>query len=183
VSFISGPIRVGARNAAVGAPAQPGQVPYGTTSTTQVVSAALDTSRQEGISAGQAVMVDLPGGQQAPGHVATVGRVATVASNADQSSSPRPTVPLTITLDDPSVAGDLDQEPVQIELATDSRHGVLAVPVTALLALAGGGYGVEVVPLSGPHRIVAVTPGLYASGMVELAGDSISAGTVVVVAS
>jgi hypothetical protein len=52
-----------------------------------------------------------------------------------------------------------------------------------LLALAGGGYGVEVVPSSGPHQIIAVSPGLYASGMVELTGDSIAVGAVVVVAS
>jgi peptidoglycan hydrolase-like protein with peptidoglycan-binding domain len=183
VVFDSGPIRVGPPNVTVGAAAQPGQVPFATTSTTREVSAVLETSRQEGISAGETVTVDLPGGQHVPGHVATIGRVATVATNSDQSSPPQPTVPLTVTLDDPSLADDLDQEPVQIELATDSRRGVLAVPVTALLALAGGGYGVEVVPPSGAHRIVAVTPGLYASGMVELTGDSISVGTVVVVAA
>jgi peptidoglycan hydrolase-like protein with peptidoglycan-binding domain len=183
VVFLPGPVRVGALNATVGAPAQTGQVPYASTSTARVVSASLDSSRQDGIAPGQPVSVDLLGGQHAPGHVAAIGRVATAAAGADQSSPPRPTVPLTVTLDDPTSAGDLDQVPVQIELATDSRRGVLAVPVTALLALAGGGYGVEVVPPSGPHRIVAVTPGLYASGLVELSADSISAGTVVVVAS
>jgi hypothetical protein len=72
---------------------------------------------------------------------------------------------------------------VQIELTTDARRGVLAVPVTALLALAEGGYGVEVVPADGPHRIVAVIPGLYAAGMVELTGDTVTEGTVVVVAA
>ena len=94
----------------------------------------------------------------------------------------RPTVPLTITLDDPSVAGELDQQPVQIEFVTESRTNVLTVPVTALVALAEGGYGVEVVPASGPHSIVAVTPGLFASGLVEIVSGAITEGTVVVVA-
>jgi peptidoglycan hydrolase-like protein with peptidoglycan-binding domain len=184
VVFASGAVRVGAPNATVGALAQAGQAPYATTSTAREVTAAIDTSRQDGISAGQAVTVHLSSGQQVPGRVAAIGRVATVVTNPDPSSPPQPpTVPLTVTLDDPTLAGDLDQQPVQIELTTDARRGVLAVPVTALLALAGGGYGVEVVPPSGPHQIVAVTLGLYASGLVELTGDSISVGTVVVVAS
>jgi len=59
---------------------------------------------------------------------------------------------------------------------------VLAVPVTALLALAGGGYGVEVVTGSGADRLVGVQAGLFAGGQVAISGPGISAGTRVVVA-
>ena len=71
---------------------------------------------------------------------------------------------------------------VQVSLAVQSARGVLAVPVSALLALAGGGYGLEVVTPSGAHRLVGVAAGLFASGQVQVSGPGITAGTRVVVA-
>jgi peptidoglycan hydrolase-like protein with peptidoglycan-binding domain len=181
IVFLPSAIRVGAIDAAIGAAAGPGQPPYAATSTARVVHADLDAARQEGVTAGMAVTVDLPGGAKAAAKIASIGRVASVPSG-DNGGNRRATVPLTVTLDDPLAAGPLDQQPVTIELVTDSRKGVLAVPVTALMALAEGGYGVEVVPTNGPHHVVAVTPGLFASGLVEITGDSVSEGTEVVAA-
>jgi hypothetical protein len=58
---------------------------------------------------------------------------------------------------------------------------VLAAPVTALIALAGGGYALEVSDGPGATHLVAVTPGLYAvGGLVEVQGDGITEGTTVV---
>jgi hypothetical protein len=71
---------------------------------------------------------------------------------------------------------------VQVSLAVQAARGVLAVPVSALLALAGGGYGLEVVTPSGAHRLVGVATGLFASGQVQVSGPGITAGTSVVVA-
>jgi len=71
---------------------------------------------------------------------------------------------------------------VQVSLAVQSARDVLAVPVSALLALSGGGYGLEVVGSSGVHRLVAVTAGLFASGRSRSAGRASTAGTRVVVA-
>jgi hypothetical protein len=59
---------------------------------------------------------------------------------------------------------------------------VLAVPVTALLALAGGGYGVEIVTGPGTDRLVGVQTGIFAGGRVAITGPGIAAGTRVVVA-
>jgi hypothetical protein len=59
---------------------------------------------------------------------------------------------------------------------------VLAVPVAALLALAGGGYGLEVVEPSGHHVLVPVRTGVVAGGEVEVNGAGIAAGARVVVA-
>jgi multidrug efflux system membrane fusion protein len=52
------------------------------------------------------------------------------------------------------------------------------VPVNALVARRGGGYGVE---LAAGRRIVPVRTGLFAGGYVEVSGSGIRAGTRVVV--
>jgi hypothetical protein len=55
--------------------------------------------------------------------------------------------------------------------------------VNALLALAGGGYAVEVVGPDRVHRLVAVTVGLFddATGLVQVSGSGLIAGQRVVV--
>jgi hypothetical protein len=50
------------------------------------------------------------------------------------------------------------------------------VPVTALVALAGGGYGVYV-RAGGERRLVPVTPGLFANTLVEIRGDALHGGS------
>jgi hypothetical protein len=49
---------------------------------------------------------------------------------------------------------------------------VLAVPVNALLALAGGGFALQ--PTNG--SLIAVKTGLFANGMVEVTGTGVHAG-------
>jgi hypothetical protein len=51
------------------------------------------------------------------------------------------------------------------------------------LALAGGGYGVEVVNAAGVHRLVPVSLGLFddADGLVQVSGSGLRAGRRVVV--
>ena len=55
---------------------------------------------------------------------------------------------------------------------------VLAVPVNALLALAGGGYAVEVADPAGTHHLVTVALGIFddAAGLVQVSGAGLSAG-------
>jgi hypothetical protein len=61
-------------------------------------------------------------------------------------------------------------------------HNVLVVPIAALVALAGGGYGLEVVEHSGVHQLVGVHTGVFASGDVQVSGNGLAAGTRIVVA-
>jgi hypothetical protein len=60
---------------------------------------------------------------------------------------------------------------------------VLSVPVSALLAMAGGGYAVEVVDAGGARRLVRVETGLFddSAGRVQVAGAGLAAGQNVVV--
>ena len=57
------------------------------------------------------------------------------------------------------------------------------VPVDALLALAGGGYALEVVGAHGVHHLEAVSLGLFddADGLVQVSGAGLGAGQQVVV--
>ena len=71
---------------------------------------------------------------------------------------------------------------MQVSLTTQRIDDVLAVPVTALLALAGGGYGVEVIDHSGHTRLIGVTTGAFAGGRVQVSGTGIRAGLTVDVA-
>jgi hypothetical protein len=89
---------------------------------------------------------------------------------------------LTVTPDDPAATGTADGEAVQVSLTVQSVQHVLAVPVSALLALAGGGYGLEVVSPSGRHHLVGVHTGVFAGGDVQVSGASLAQGTRVVVA-
>ena len=71
---------------------------------------------------------------------------------------------------DPKALAGLDQARSTSRSPPRERENVLTVPVAALLALAEGGYGVEVVD-GDASRLVAVETGLFADGRVEVTGD------------
>ena len=167
--FQPGAFRVADVKAEKGSPAPPGQPVMTGTSTTRVVTVDLDASKQTLVKAGDKVEVKLPDGRVTPGTISSVGAVAQSKGEGD---SARRFVAVIVTLDDPAASGSLDQAPVKVGVTSDTRKGVLAVPVNALLALAEGGYGVRL--LDG--RIVVVTPGLFARGLVEIRGEGIAEG-------
>jgi peptidoglycan hydrolase-like protein with peptidoglycan-binding domain len=174
-----GPVRVASRKAAVGDSARPGSPVLEVTDTTRQVTIDLDASRQPYVHAGDRVDLELPGGRTTTGRVASVGKVATVPAG-DGTGEGDPTVELVVSLDHPKATGRLDQAPVDASITTEVRKGVLAVPVSALLALAEGGYAVEV-ERDGHRQLVGVETGLFADGQVEVEGQGLRAGDRVVV--
>jgi hypothetical protein len=75
---------------------------------------------------------------------------------------------------------------VQVGITTDSVPDALVVPVTALLAQAGGGYAVEIAGAgTNNHRLVPVSLGLFddADGLVQVTGSGLTAGQTVVTPS
>jgi hypothetical protein len=70
-----------------------------------------------------------------------------------------------------------------VAITEEQHRGVLAVPVTALLAMPGGGYAVRVVS-GAMNRLIPVTTGLFddATGLVEVTGPDLAAGLTVEVA-
>jgi peptidoglycan hydrolase-like protein with peptidoglycan-binding domain len=177
VVFQPGAIRVREAQAPLGSQVAPGAAVLAATSATRAVSVDLDATDHDELAPGDAVSVELPDGTIVDGRVASVGRVAEV----DQQSG-SVTLPVSITLDDPDAAPDLDRAPVTIHVVTESREDVLAVPVNALLALLEGGYAVEVVNDDGSRHYVGVEIGLHDDGWVEISGTGLDAGTRVVTA-
>jgi peptidoglycan hydrolase-like protein with peptidoglycan-binding domain len=162
--------------------------------TTRVVTVDLDVAEQHLVHQGVHATVTLPDDTEVGGTVAGVGTVATPADASDESSpenaagagasgsSEPATVTVTIGIDDQQALGTYDAAPVDVVLVSDTREDVLAVPVAALVALAEGGYGVEVVD-GDRVSYVAVDTGMFAGGQVEISGDGIAEGTVVGVPS
>lgn len=147
-----------------------------TTSTRRVVTAELDAGDQELARVGRKATVVLPDGRPLQGRIVAIGAVSGGGSDSGGGAESDPTLPLTIELDSDRGLGRLDEAPVSVELAATTRRDVLAVPVAALVARDGGGYAVRVVGTAGATREVAVEPGMFADGWVELLSDTIGAG-------
>jgi hypothetical protein len=82
---------------------------------------------------------------------------------------------VTVTIADQRALGALDAAPVDVDFISNKRADVLAVPVSALLALPKGGFGVQVVDAEGT-RIVPVKTGMFAAGQVEISGQGVTEG-------
>jgi hypothetical protein len=85
-------------------------------------------------------------------------------------------VTITVRLTHPDAAGNLDQAPVTVSIVSAQARGVLAVPISALVALAGGGYAVEVAS-GGAGHLVAVQTGLFSQTLVQVSGAGLTVGT------
>jgi hypothetical protein len=194
VVFEPGPIRVTSVSASVGAAAG-GSTVLTATSTTPIVTVDLDVSEEYLVKPGDAVTVVLPDGTSSVGgHIETVGSVATCpgggglglgggdgssgqspCESAGSGNASPPAVPVTIKLDHTPPGARLDQAPVNVNITTERATHVLAVPVNALLALAGGGFGVQVVT-GKTTRLVGVSTGLYSNTLVQVSGPGIRPG-------
>jgi hypothetical protein len=183
VVFQPGPRRVGEHKTSVGSVLSAGSEVLETSSTTRVVTVELDATLQSLAKEGEAVEVTMPDGSIARGRIADVGRVAREVESSgteDPNAEQQLVIDVTVHLRSKKGIGRLDEAPVGVGLAQESRKNVLAVPVNALVARRGGGYGVE---LAGDRRIVPVETGLFADGYVEVSGAAIREGTRVVVPS
>ena len=199
VTYAPGPLRVASLSVSLGAAAQPGTAVLAATSARPVVSAALPVAEQYLVRRGDRVSVTLPDGTSTvPGVVSAISRVAsTGASGGAGEPSPGPsasggggpgpgsggpgsggasdTVQMTIRIAHPRTTGGLDQAPVTVNIVSARARGVLAVPVSSLVALAGGGYAVQVVT-GGRAHLAGVRTGLFSSSLVQVSGPGLRAG-------
>jgi peptidoglycan hydrolase-like protein with peptidoglycan-binding domain len=167
-----------------------GELVLTTTSTQQIVQLKVKAEQQQLARVGESAPVTLPGGQTAEGRIIEVGSVATEPKENEKGAgggekgggsggegSESATITATVALDHP--VAHLDQAPVSVELVKSIRHDVLTVPATALTATSGGGYAIGV--LEGGHRVaLAVTPGMFANGYVQVEGPGVHEGLTVI---
>ena len=182
--FLPSAARVTGVRAQLGGPA--GGPELTASSTGRQVTVDLDAAQQSEVKAGDHVTITLPNNQATPGTVISVGKVAATPSSSGSNGSngsSTPTVTVQIRPTDPTATGTLDQAPVQVAITIRTVHHLLVVPVNALLALAGGGYAVEVANGDGTHHLVSVSPGLFddSAELVQVTGSGLAAGQHVVV--
>lgn len=200
VAYAPGPLRVASLDVTLGAAAQPGAAVLAGTSARPVVSAALPVSQEYLVRRGDQVSVTLPDGTRTvPGVITAISRVA-IAGTSGGGGQPSPgpdgvggpgsresgsggsgpggsgdTVEVTVRLAHPRAARGLDQAPVTVNIVSARASGVLAVPISALVALAGGGYAVQVIT-GGTAHLTGVHTGLFSSSLVQVSGPGLRAG-------
>jgi len=162
------------------------------TGTTRLVTVQLEVADQALAAKSRTVTVTVPGRDLVKGTIAQIGTVATAPEQPGNAPGDQPSsapggssstaadarIQVTVTIADQRALGALDGAPVDVDFVSQARRDVLAVPVAALLALPGGGYGIQVVE-GGATRIVAVRTGMFAAGRVEISGAGIAAGVTV----
>ena len=148
-------------------------LPDGTTTVRGVITAISQVASSGSAGAGSASSGSAgAAGEPSPGPSSAGGAGPGGSSPGSGSSD---TVQLTIRLAHPRAAGGLDQAPVTVNIVSARAHGVLAVPVSALVALAGGGYAVQVIQDGAPH-LTGVHTGLFSSSLVQVSGPGLRAG-------
>jgi multidrug efflux pump subunit AcrA (membrane-fusion protein) len=181
IAFLPGARRIAEPKTSPGALLQPGAEVVETTSTNRVVTVDLDADQRSLVSNSDRVIIGLPDGRSIKGTIAKVGNVAESETDARTGEQSDPTIPLEIRLGRGVNTGSLDQTPVDVSLEKERAKDALTVPVSALLALAQGGYAVEVVGTGGLTRLVRVELGMFADGVVQVSGKGLKQGMRVVV--
>lgn len=166
------------------------------TGTERVISVDLDVQYANLVKKGGRATVTLPDNTTVSAVVTNVGTPTSSSSSASGSSGSagssgagssgssrasnvaNATVPVELRVDDTKKLGGYQAAAVSVAFASETHPNVLAVPVSALVALPKGGYAVEVVNgATTEYRPVKL--GMFGNGMVEVSGPGVVAGTVV----
>ena len=144
----------------------------------------VDATDQETVSLGDRVEIELPTDERVPTVISFIDQVVTQTQAGEF-------IEVTLEVLNPEEIEAYDQAPVKVFVTTEISADVLYVPVNALLALAEGGYALEVYEgevetgtFNGESGVdtnyIAVEIGVFTDGFVEVKGN-ISEGQVVVV--
>ncbi len=158
---------------------EPASIPVlRTSSIRRVVSVGLEADQQSIARRGEKVRVLLPGGAEVPGRVRGLAAVEGSSGEDNPGEEVEPGVEATISVTGKHRIPALDGGTVSVRFTQRVRRHVLSVPLTALLAIGGGRFAVDVRG-DGARQRIAVTPGLAADGYVEVKGGGLHAGMTV----
>jgi hypothetical protein len=178
VVFTDGDVRVSSVPVEDGTPVEPGTVVVQVGPTQRTVTVSIDPTQKQLAPVRKAVELEFPDGTTARGRIREVEHLAATEETEES-------LDVTIEVAGPedkqtAVDKQLDGTSVQVGFAHTVAENVLAVPVTALVALVNGGYGVEKVD-SGNRSYVAVTTGSFSETLVEVESPDLAEGDEVVV--
>jgi len=157
---------------------------YNISSTGIEVVFQIDASDQDMVSIGDSVEVELPSEERIKATISYIDPVVTQGQNGDF-------IEVKLDISSKEDVKVYDQAPVDVFVTSEVSQDVLYVPVNALIALAEGGYALEIYNgetnpgtfegISGVDTTyVGVDIGVFTDGFVEVSGN-ISEGMIVVV--
>ena len=138
----------------------------------QKVSTTIPVVNKELIQIDSQVKIELPNELEVYGSVSDIGKIA-IIPQGNQSGDPYLEVSITIKGDKsfPEWTG----ANVTVYVTREIASAVMAVPVTSLVSLLGGGYGLEVVT-NNTTQLVPVEVGMYSDGWVEVRSEYLKTG-------
>jgi peptidoglycan hydrolase-like protein with peptidoglycan-binding domain len=178
VAFLPGSLQVKNQLESSGGFVGPGSDILEVSLSEKMVRMNLPASDQGILSVGDSVLIEMPDNSEVPGTVEFVSQTAQAGLN---EWDPK-TFEVQIEFDDPSVAEGLDEAPVDVIVVSDSVEDVMAVPISALLALLEGGYAVELDTGGGNIVLIGVEVGFFGSnGLIQVISDQLQPGDRVIV--
>jgi hypothetical protein len=183
IVFAPTPLRVSLVTAGTGSAVQAASPIIATTAATPIVTMQVESSRASDLKVGQKVALTLPAAKLSPGTITAIGSQLQTPSAAAGSGN-TPTVAVTVSVDKPQQAAGFTAGSVEVEVEKSRDKQVLVLPVTALLALAEGGYAVQLVDptAAAGFTLVPVKVGTVTDEEAAVTG-SIKPGSTVVVPS
>ena len=176
VVFLAGAVRITDQLATPGSAVGPGSAILGISLSPKVVRVDLPANKQGLLAAGNAVTVQLPD------FTTVLATVLSVSKTANPSQFGPATFDVVVELHDPASAAGLDEAPVDVIVVSDSVEDVMAVPVSALVALLEGGFAVESDSGGGLTQLVPVEVEFSGeNGMIEITSAALQSGDRVVV--
>lgn len=177
VVFSDGDVRVSGHLVEEGDRVQPGTGLLDVSGVARQVVVSLPTTQRNLVPVGGAVELGFTDATEVRGRIVEVELVPAPDEQSDDA--------LAVTIEPDggkarrAISGQLDGASVVVTSTDVVAEDVLLVPVTALVATAGDGYGLEVVD-GGRTRIVPVETGAFADTAVAVSGDIAEGDEVVV---
>src|SRR6056300_1157991 len=178
------PIIVGSYITSEGSAVAANSQMYNISSTGVEVVFQIDASDQDMVSVGDSVEVGLPSEERIKATISYIDPVVTQGQNGEF-------IEVKLDISSTEEVKVYDQAPVDVFVTSEVSQDVLYVPVNALIALAEGGYALEIYNgesevgvfegVSGVDKTyVGIEIGVFTDGFVEVSGN-ISKGMIVVV--